>query len=100
MAEKVQNTITAKWGDKEIVSKPFDFEAFCLVDDMRYDISATGGLIGKAHLGKKALNYLFRGTELTDERIEALSFVERRELCEAVADLYFASFPGKKSKNA
>lgn len=89
--EKIQNVLTVEHKGKTIVSRPFDYEAFCLVDDMRYSKYAAGDIVGGAHLGKKALNYMFEGTELTDEAIEALDFATRRKLCEDVANMYFAS---------
>lgn len=92
--EKIQNVLSTELNGKVIISKPFDFETACLVDDMRY---STGNPIGYMHLGKKAVSYMFRGTELTDEVIETLDYLERKRLCEEAAKMYFAALSKNKS---
>lgn len=96
--EKIQKTLTVRLNGKTIVSKPFDFEAACLVDDMRYN--GSGGLVGRMHLGKNAVSHMFEGTELTASEIEKLNFAERKRLCEEAADMYFDSLKSEDdSKN-
>lgn len=93
--EKIQNILTTELDGKVVTSQPFDFEAACLVDDMRY----SGNPIGYMHLGKKAVSYMFRGTALTDEVIEKLDFSERKRLCEEVAEMYFEVLRKGKSNS-
>lgn len=90
----VQNVLSVDMDGEIIVSNPFDFEAACLVDDMRYSV---GDPIGLMHLGKKAVNYMFIGTKLTDDKIESLSISERRRLCEEAASMYFSSLVTENS---
>ncbi len=95
--EKIQKTLTVQFGGETIVSNPFDFEAACLVDDMRYD---SDGKIGLMHLGRKAVNHMFKGTKLTDEDIEKLPYGERKRLCEEAAAMYLESMKtSDESKN-
>ncbi len=99
MAEKkIQKTLSYKLSGKTVVSKPFDFEAACLVDNRRFTGS---GIIGYMSLGKDAVNYMFDGTEVTEEVIEAMPIKERKELCEQAAMMYFdaLSETGENSKN-
>ena len=98
-AEKIQKTLTVQYGGETIVSNPFDFEAACLVDDMRYN-GIGKGLMGRMHLGKNAVNYMFKGTKLTDEEIEKRPYGERKRLCHEAADMYFESMKtSDESKN-
>lgn len=96
-AEKIQNTLSIKLDGETIVSRPFDFEAACLVDDMRY---SSTGMIGPMHLGKKAVNHMFKGTKLTDELIETLPYTERKRLCEEAAGMYFESMRSNEDSDS
>lgn len=99
MAEtKIQKTLSYDLSGKTVVSKPFDFEAACLVDNRRFTGS---GMVGYMSLGKDAVNYMFEGTEVTDEVIEAMPMKERKALCEQAAKMYFDALSegGKNSKN-
>jgi len=49
-----------------IISRPWDFEAMCLVDDLRDEGK------GKIICGNAAVNYLFEGTAVTDKVLTAL----------------------------
>ncbi len=81
--KKKQQTVSIKLGNNKIVSKPFDFEAMCKINEVH-----GKGNIGLISLGNAALSYLFEGTEVTDSVIEALPMNERSALCMAIAHMY------------
>lgn len=93
---KKQNTLTVKLGDKDIVSKPFDFEALCLIND------AHGrGESGAVNLGHYALPHMFKGTAVTDEVLNTLSIPERGKLCAEIFGMYIEALTeiNKNAKN-
>ena len=64
-----------------VISKPWDFEAMCLVDDNRMvqnDVQRCAD----------AVYYLFEGTKITNEYLEGMSYDRLCELCEQVRDWY------------
>lgn len=71
-----QKRLRVKKGKKYISSKPWDFEAMCLVDDAKRE-NAGGGL--RAGLG--AVYYLFEGTEITDTELSAIAPGVMMRLC-------------------
>ncbi len=93
--ENLQNTLSVELGGETIVSQPFDFEAFCLVDDMRYGDPP----LSPAHIGVRAVTYMFRGTKLTEEKLEKLPFNVRRELCVKAANMFFDAISDESPKN-
>lgn len=94
--ENLQNTLSVELSGETIVSQPFDFEAFCLVDDMRYGDPPLSPM----HIGVKAVTYMFRETKLTENEIEKLPFAERRRLCIEASNMFFnALSDSKSSKN-
>ena len=100
--ETVQQTLSYKLGNETIISKPFDFEAFCLVDDMRYSSSKA---LGPTHMGMLAVSYMFEGTRVTEKVLEAMPFTERAELCRQVSNMYLETLANRgdsdgDSKNA
>ncbi|MGN0181021.1 MAG: hypothetical protein ACI4DP_01175 [Candidatus Ornithomonoglobus sp.] len=78
----MQNTLTAQHNGKTVVSKEFDFEAMCLIDDH------LGTNEGVLHATKDAVSYMFRETVLTEDAIEKLPFKERRRLCHEAWKIY------------
>lgn len=83
MAKTAQNTVTIKINDKEVQSKPFDFKAYSMINNIH-----CRGNQGAATLCYDALVYMFRDTAATFEYIETLSIPERAVLCDKVFDLY------------
>ncbi len=66
-----QQVLTIEYGGETIVSKPFDFETMCLMDD------AGGGMLRR---GREAVSYLFEGTKATDTVLKSLPTEEQTEL--------------------
>ena len=93
---KKQKTVKIKLGDNIVVSKPFDFEALCLINDVH-----GKGSVGKVNLGYAALAYMFEGTEVTQSVLDALPMTEKAAICTKIADFYIETLSeaGKYSKN-
>lgn len=73
----MQHTITFTKDKKKYVSKPFDFEAMCIINDAHNDDTKRGPL----NICRDAVDYMFEGTEATQEVINNLDAAERTRLC-------------------
>ena len=96
---KKQQVLSVRLGDKEIVSKPFDFEALCRINDAH----ASEEVNGIVNYGRAAVSYMFEGTVLTDETLASLPIEENIRLCAEVWEMYVAAMgkaAQKKGKNA
>ena len=71
-----QRVLTINHGKKKIISKPWDFEAMCLVDDEK-----RKGKAGALRSGAEAVYYLFEGTEATEEVLKKLNPSALGKLC-------------------
>ena len=78
---------------KKVASKPFDFEAMCLIDDARNRDQKAGVL----RLGIEAVSHLFEGTGISDRDIDALSPAERAWLSETVWKWYVEALSTPKN---
>ena len=87
----MQKTLTIKQDKKTIISKPFDFEAMCIINDAHNDERAKGPL----SMCRDAVNYLFEGTDATQEVIDALSVEEHTQLCLALWRMYMDAITSK-----
>ena len=90
----MQNTISVTIDGKKIVSKPFDFECMCLVNDMHNSVMRLDGSskAGPLRLTKEAVSRMFEGTEVTDEVLKGLSVQQRTALGLACWNIYLANF--------
>ncbi len=73
----MENRLTFTLSEKQYVSKPFDFEAMCIINDAHNDESIKGPF----NMCREGVNYMFEGTEAAQEVIEALDVSERTRLC-------------------
>ena len=89
----MQHTLTFKSGDKKYVSKPFDFETMCIINDAHNDDTRRGPL----NICRNALDYIFEGTEATQDIIDALDAKTRSALCLKLWGFYVDAL---SSKNA
>lgn len=80
---------------KKIVSKPFDFEAMCLVNDAHNRGEKTGPL----NICREAVDYMFEGTDATQDVINSLDVEVRTGLCLKVWNFYIEALSLSKSKN-
>lgn len=69
-----QKVLYIKSGREKIVSKPWDFEAMCLIDDTK---RSGAGMI---RAGMSAVYYLFTGTKATNDVIDGLADAKKAEL--------------------
>lgn len=73
----MQHTLSFKIGDKNYVSKSFDFETMCIINDAHNDVTKRGPL----NICREALDYIFEGTEATQDIINSLDVRIRSNLC-------------------
>lgn len=93
-----QQTLSIETEKGIIVSKPFDFETFCIINE-----NHIKGKLGKPSLCKDALVYMFEGTDATDEVIAECEISTLCKLCNKLWDFYIETLnksnEGKNSKN-
>lgn len=83
MAKAKQRTLSFNVGGEVIVSRPFDFEALCLMNDVHaYQTK------GKFSICANAIPYLFEGTKVTNDVIENADVTELGVLCDELWDIY------------
>lgn len=85
----MQNTLTFTQNKKKYVSKPFDFEAFCLVNEAHIN-SDDVKRASIYRICTAAVDYMFEGTDATQDIIDELSPGARAKLCAAVWGMYAA----------
>lgn len=83
MAEAKQQTLSCKHKGEIIVSRPFDFEALCLINDM-----IMRGDKGKFSAAYNALPYMFEGTKITNEVISCMEMTELGLMCDELWGFY------------
>lgn len=88
----MQKTLSIEKNGAKIISKPFDFEAMCLVNDA-HNRSEKPGIL---RMCEDALLYMFEGTEADNELIKSLPVEEHSSLCLAVWDFYAEALSSKK----
>lgn len=88
----MQNVLTFKIGDAKYVSKPFDFETMCIINDAHND----GEMKGPLNICRDAVDYMFEGTDATQDIIDALDAGERAAMCLKLWGLYVDALSSKK----
>ncbi len=91
-----QQTLSLEVGGEIVISRPFDFEAMCLMNDKH-----SQGNCGKWTIAANALSYMFEGTKATTEVLKAANPTELANLCDRLWNMYVTEL-GKisKKKNA
>ena len=79
-----QRVLEIKKDDQTIISKEWDFEAMCIVDDVR----ASNPEAGKLRMTNDAIHYLFTGTNATNEVIKGLTVEDHATLALKVFNWY------------
>lgn len=87
----MQHTLTFTIDKKKYVSKPFDFETMCLINDAHNDETKKGPL----SMCRAAVDYMFEGTEATQDVIDALDLNTRTQLCLTLWRLYIDALTSK-----
>ncbi len=88
----MQKTLSIKVNKKTIVSKPWDFRALCLVQD----IHTAGKTNSVGMMCGDAVDYLFEGTEATQEILDA-NIVEKMVMCRKVWNWYLETMTALKN---
>jgi len=97
MAAAKQQTLSFEVRGEVIVSRPLDFEAMCLMNDIH-----TQPNRGKYSICMNAVPYMFEGTKVTNEVLRNASVEEMAKLCDDLWQMYNDVIVGiskKKSKN-
>lgn len=87
----MQHTLTFTQNKVKYISKPFDFEAMCIINDAHNDDSKKGPL----NICRNALDYMFEGTEATDDIINSVNISERSKMCLKLWGFYVDALSSK-----
>ena len=87
----MQHTLTFTNDKTKYVSKPFDFEAMCIINDAHNDDTKKGPL----NICRGAVDYLFEGTEATQDIIDSLDISERSKMCIILWGFYVDALSSK-----
>ena len=90
----MQHTLTFTHNKKKYVSKSFDFETMCLLNDAHNN----GDTKGPLSICREGVDYMFEGTEATQDIIDALDVSERSRLCLELWGFYAEAISSKKAK--
>ncbi len=93
----LKKTLSFTADGREYISKPFDFEAMCLVNDNHI----AGKRQGPLRMCRDALEYMFDGV-IAGGTLEAADISVIARLCMEVWDMYAEALAagGKKEKSA
>lgn len=83
MAKAKQRTLSFNVGGEVIVSRPFDFEALCLMNDV-HALQTKG----KFSICANAIPYLFEGTKVTNDVLDNADVTEIGILCDDLWEIY------------
>lgn len=79
----MQQVLSVKIDKETVISKPFDFECMCIIDDARQDDKA-----GMLRTVMPGVRYLFEGTAATDGELDKLPPSRLAEMCRKVFEWY------------
>ena len=87
----MQHTLTYEKDGKTYISKPFDFEAMCIINDSHMQNENCGFF---RHC-RDAVDYLFEGTDVTQDVIDNMDIGERVEMCRTLWLFYIDALSSK-----
>ena len=90
----MQRVLTFVHNKKKYISKPWDFEAMCRVQEAQ-----VGGAKGIGMVGGNAVDYLFEGTDATQDILNDTR-IEKMGMCRTVVDWYYADMAELQKKTA
>lgn len=90
----MQHTLAFTHNKNKYISKPFDFETMCLLNDAHNN----GDTKGPLSICRDGVDYMFEGTEATQDIIDALEVSERSRLCLELWSFYAEAIASKKAK--
>lgn len=88
----MQHILDFTAGDKKYISKPFDFEALCIINDEHIGSEKKGPI----RICSGAVDYLFEGTEATQDIINSLEPGIRASMCMKAWEFYAEAISSKK----
>ena len=80
----MQHTLTFEKDKKKYVSKPFDFEALCMIGDA-HGVKENHSIFS---ICRDAIDYLFEGTEATQDIIDSMDVKEHAKMCLTLWNFY------------
>ncbi len=87
----MQHTLTFTKDKKKYVSKPFDFETMCIINDAHN----RGENSGPLSICRDAVDYMFEGTEATQDVINSLDASVRSKMCITLWGFYVDALSSK-----
>lgn len=87
----MQHTLTFVKDKIKYVSKPFDFEAMCIINDAHNDENKKGPL----SICRGALDYMFEGTDATQDIIDSVDVNECAKMCLVLWGFYVDALSSK-----
>lgn len=90
----MQRVLSFTFKKKKYISKPYNFEAACKIDDVRYGGEKNGPL----NMCRNAVDYMFEGTEATQDIINSLDTPVRVNLCMTAWDWYIGDLMAKNAE--
>lgn len=91
--KNVQETITIEVDGQKVVSRVFDFETMCLVQNKHY----SGDRNGSYNMCGDAIPYLFE-SKLTEKQIEDIPYITKCAMSEKIWGIYYDSFSRSKAE--
>lgn len=89
----MQHTLSFTYDKRKYVSKPFDFETMCKINDAHN----SGDTKGPLNICRGGVDYMFEGTEATQDVIDALDAGEHSRLCLELWGFYVEALSSKKT---
>ena len=89
----MQHTLDFEYEGKKYVSKPFDFETMCIINDAHNSSKQHGPL----NICRNAVDYMFEGTEASQSVIDKLDAAQRTRLCLKAWEFYCEAVPSKNA---
>lgn len=87
----MQHTLSFEKGDTKYISRPFDFEAMCMINDAH-----NSDKRGPLNICRDAVDYLFEGTMADQAVIDSLDVALRASLCIKLWGFYIEAVTSKK----
>lgn len=92
----MQHTLSFMYKNKKYVSRVFDFETMCLINDLHNSDTPRGPL----NICRDAVDYMFEGTQATQDIIDGLDVNQRTRLCMDLWGFYVEAITAKKTQDS
>lgn len=92
----MQHILTFTKNNKKYISKPFDFETMCIINDAHN----AGENKGPISICRSGVDYMFEGTEATEDIMNGLEVSERSRMCLELWGFYAEALSSKKARGA